>query len=132
MEMIVEFPGGDRVDAHYKGFTVNTDQRSETGEQSAPSPFSLFLASLGTCAGIYVKRFCDQRGISSEGIRIVQRDHRDEQSGMVHLIEMEIQVPPTFPEKYIKALANTAELCSVKRHLASPPKFNTYTKVVAE
>jgi ribosomal protein S12 methylthiotransferase accessory factor len=132
MEMIVDFPGGDRVDAHFGNFTVKTDQRSATGEQSAPAPFSLFLASIGTCAGIYVKHFCDQRGISAEGIRIVQRDHRDAQSGMVNLIDLEIQVPPTFPEKYTRALVNTAELCAVKRHLMNPPQFNTYTKVIEE
>ena len=53
--MIVTFPGGKRVDAEYGGFTVRTDQPPQSGgEGSAPQPFDLFLASIATCAGIYV------------------------------------------------------------------------------
>ena len=63
MEIIIDFPGGAKVDAHFSGFTVKTDQSPKGGgEGSAPSPFSLFLASIGTCAGIYVLGFCRQRG----------------------------------------------------------------------
>ncbi len=74
MEMIVDFPGGDRVDAHFGPYTVMTDQPSPSGEAgSAPTPFSLFLASIATCAGIYVLGFCKQRNLPTEGMRIIQR-----------------------------------------------------------
>ena len=64
MEMVIDFPGGARVDAHFGPFTVMTDQPSKAGgEDSAPTPFALFLASLGTCAGIYVLGFCRQRNL---------------------------------------------------------------------
>jgi hypothetical protein len=36
------------------------------------APFSLFLASLGTSAGIYVLGFRRQRGVPADGIRIVK------------------------------------------------------------
>ena len=73
MEMIIDFPGGARVDAHFGPYTVMTDQPSMGMPGSAPTPFAVFLASLGTCAGIYVLGFCKQRGLPTEGIRIVQR-----------------------------------------------------------
>ena len=128
MEMIIDFPGGSRVDAHFGSFTIKTDQPPVA---TAPTPFATFLASIGTCAGIYVLGFCQQRGLPTEGIRIVQRMHTDPQTGMVGKIDLEIQVPPTFPEKYLPSLVRSAELCAVKKHLENPPAFDVYTQVVS-
>jgi putative redox protein len=127
MEMVIDFPGGARVDAHFGPFTVETDQ-PPVG--SAPTPFATFLASIGTCAGIYVLGFCQQRGLPSEGIRIIQRMDSDRMTGMVGKIELEIQVPPTFPEKYLPSLIRSAELCAVKKHMETPPQFEIYTREV--
>jgi ribosomal protein S12 methylthiotransferase accessory factor len=128
MEMIIDFPGGSRVDAHFGPFTVKTDQPPAA---TAPTPFATFLASLGTCAGIYVLGFCQQRGLPAEGIQIVQRMHTDMMTGMVGKIDLEIQVPQTFPEKYLPSLVRAAELCAVKKHFERPPDFNVYTQVLS-
>ncbi len=131
MEMIIDFPGGARVDAHFGPYTVKTDQPPMGGGSgSAPTPFAMFLSSLGTCAGIYVLGFCQQRGLSTDGIRILQRIHNDPMSGMVGKIEIEIQTPPDFPEKYLPALVRSAEQCAVKKHMERPPKFDIHTKTV--
>jgi putative redox protein len=130
MEMIIDFPGGSKVDAHFGGFTVKTDQPTMGLEVTDPTPFALFLSSIGTCAGIYVLGFCQQRNLPTEGIRIVQRVNRDNATGMVNLIDLEIQVPESFPSKYYESLIRSADLCAVKKHLANPPKFNVFTKVV--
>jgi ribosomal protein S12 methylthiotransferase accessory factor len=130
MEMVIDFPGGARVDAHFGPYTVMTDQPPQGGgEGSAPTPFALFLASLGTCVGIYVLGFCRQRGLSTEGIQVVQRMHSDPATGMLGLVELEIQVPPSFPEKYHEALIRSASQCAVKKHLEAPPAFDVKTVV---
>ena len=126
MEMIIDFPGGSRVDAHFGPFTVATDQPPAS---SAPTPFAVFLSSIGTCAGIYVLGFCRQRGLATEGIKIVQRIHSNPMNGMVEKIDLEIQVPPEFPQKYYESLVRSAELCAVKKHLENPPRFEVTTKV---
>jgi len=126
MEILVDFPGGSRVDAHFGNFTVPTDQPPVA---SAPTPFDVFLSSIGTCAGIYVLGFCQQRGLSTNGIQIVQRMHSNPLSGMIAQIDLEILVPPTFPEKYRDSLIRSAELCKVKKHLEKPPKFQISTRV---
>jgi len=128
MEMMIDFPGGLRVDAHFGPFTVSTDQPPAA---SAPTPFATFLASVGTCAGIYVLGFCQQRGLPTEGIRIIQRMHSNPFTGLVQKIDLEIQVPPTFPEKYRPSLIRSAELCAVKKHFENPPTFEVSTKEVA-
>jgi putative redox protein len=131
MELLIDFPGGARVDAHFSGYTVKTDQPpAGGGDGSAPSPFEIFLSSIGTCAGIYVLGFCRQRGLPTEGIRIIQRTNRNPQTHLIDYIELEIQVPPSFPEKYYEALVRSADQCAVKKHLENPPRFNVHTNVV--
>jgi ribosomal protein S12 methylthiotransferase accessory factor len=125
-EFVIDFPGGARVDAHFGPYTVKTDQPpAGGGEGSAPTPFSTFLASIGTCAGIYVLGFCRQRGLPTDGIRIVQRMETDPVTHLVGKVYLDIQVPPDFPEKYRDALIRVAEQCAVKKHLENPPAFIT-------
>ena len=128
MEMIIDFPGGARVDAHFGPFTVPTDQPPAA---SAPTPFAVFLASIGTCAGIYVLGFCRQRGLPTDGIQIVQRVVSNPLTQMVDSIDLEIQVPPDFPEKYYDALVKSANQCKVKKTLETPPVFNVTTRQVS-
>ena len=131
MEMLIDFPGGARVDAHFEPFTIKTDQPPQGGgEGAAPTPFAVFLSSLGTCAGIYVLGFCKQRGLSTAGIRILQRMHSNPVTGMVDQIDLEIRIPSSFPEKYRPSLIRSAELCAVKKHLENPPAFEISTKEV--
>lgn len=131
MEMTIDFPGGARVDAHFGPYTVTTDQPLQGGGQGlAPTPFATFLASIGTCAGIYVLGFCQQRGLPTEGIRLIERVYNDPSSGMVSKIGLEIQVPASFPEKYRPSLARAAELCAVKKHFERPPQIDIETKEV--
>ena len=132
MEMEITFPGGARVDANFGGLSVKTDQPIQGGGAgSAPTPFATFLASIGTCAGIYVLGFCQQRGIPTRDIKIIQRMHGDRMTGLIGQIDLEIQLPPDFPEKYKAAVIRSAEQCAVKKHLEQPPVFNITTSVAA-
>lgn len=131
MEMQIYFDGKKQVNAEWNGQVIKTDQPIQGGgDGSAPTPFDLFLASIGTCAGIYVKGFCDQRGLSTENIKIIQKLNFDPATRLIDKIDLEIQVPNDFPEKYKEAVINSANLCAVKRHMQQPPEFNVYTKTV--
>lgn len=128
MDMVVDFPGGLRVDAHFGAFTIRTDQLPhDGGEGSAPTPFATFLASLATCAGIYVLGFCRQRGIPTDGIRLVQRTFPDPTTRLVGRVAVEIELPEEFPEKYKAALIRAAEQCAVKKHFEKPPTVDVTT-----
>ena len=122
-KIIVTLPSGRRVDAQVGGHVVHTDQPvSNGGEDTAPSPFDLFLASLGTCAGIFVQGFCAKRELPTEGIRIVETPTFGE-DGVLSGVSMDIELPESFPEKYREALVRVAEQCSVKRAIAAQPTF---------
>jgi putative redox protein len=126
--MEITFDGGKVVSAHTHGHIIRTDQPLDNGgENTAPAPFDLYLASIGTCAGIYVKSFCDNRKISTENIRIIQMTEFDKESGLPVDITIDIKLPPDFPEKYKASVVNVAELCKVKKSIAKPPVFNIIT-----
>ena len=129
MDMTIRFPGGRKVAAEFDGFTVVTDQPKEAGgDGSAPAPFDLFLASLGTCAGLFALSFCQKRGLPTEGLEIVQTAHWDEATHRVSKVVLNIKLPNGFPEKYRDALVSTTNLCTVKKHLLTPPAFEITTE----
>ena len=97
------------------------------GDGTAPAPFTLFLTSLASCAGIYVVYFCEKRGIPASDIKVIQRDERDRQTGRVMRVTIEIELPADFPEKYEKALLHTVDLCAVKKTMLDPPEFDVRT-----
>lgn len=128
MEITITFPGGAAVDAHFKGFTVHTDQIPEHGGGgTGPQPFDLFLASLGTCAGLYALRFCQQRAIETAGLNVRLFTAKDPGAPGLRAVRIEIQLPEGFPEKYRDAIVRAADQCPVKRHIHQPPEFEIVT-----
>jgi ribosomal protein S12 methylthiotransferase accessory factor len=124
MAMEVTFPGGIAVNALYKGFTIPTDQPEKSGgKNSAPSPFDLFMTSIGTCAGFFALRFCQQRELDTTGLKLNLDAERDAEQHRVTKIKIEIQLPQGFPDKYKKAIIRAADQCPVKRHILEPPEF---------
>lgn len=122
--------GGKRIDAALGKFTINTDQSVEGGgEGAAPEPFAYFLASLATCAGIYVVGFCQARELPTDGIRLIQDHTFDEQTGKLVGVQLRIHVPPSFPEKYRVPLERVASKCTVKKVIENPPEFDIRTVV---
>jgi len=125
MEMEIRFPGGKKVEALFDDLTVLTDQPVEDGGNgSAPSPFDLFLASIGTCTGYYVLSFCQKNHIPTDHITLAASMSRNPKTHLVERCDITIKVPADFPEKYTNAVIRSADLCTVKRHLQNPPKID--------
>jgi len=130
--MKISFPGGKRVDAEYKGFTIKTDQSPRAGgEGAAPQPFDLFLASIATCAGIYVKGYCDTRGIATDTLALEMEAVRDLERERIGRIVLRIVLPEGFPESHRAAVVRAANLCSVKKHIFDPPAFEISATVAS-
>ncbi|NLG66280.1 MAG: osmotically inducible protein OsmC [Actinobacteria bacterium] len=133
MDMTVTFPGNLKVAAAYRGFTIATDQSPEDGgDGTAPAPFDLFLASLATCAGIYMLRFLRSRNLSAEDASLAMHMERDEETNMLRSVTLDLHLPPGFPEKYCNAVINAVNLCAVKKHLLAPPEITVVTTLAGE
>lgn len=130
MTMEISFSGKKKVTAHYRGFVIETDQdKNDGGDGSAPEPFDLFLAAMGTCAGVYVKSFCEERQIDTTGLKMSLVFDRNEQTRLVETVNIHITLPPGFPEKYRSAVVKTAGLCTVKRNILNPPRFEVSAQI---
>jgi len=122
--LLITLPLGRRVEARIRGHVIHTDQPGEKGgSDSAPTPYELFLASIGTCAGLFVQSFCSARGIPTGGIAIRQTVHYGK-DGEIEEVELLIDLPSTFPEAFREPLLNAVDLSSVKRVLARPPRIS--------
>jgi len=130
LEIEVTHGGNKKIDAQVNGFTIHTDQIPKVGgDGSAPEPFMLFLASLATCAGIYVVSFCQTRNIPTDGIKLVQDHEFDPKTGKLSQIKLQVHVPPEFPDKYRDAVKRAAAACTVKKTLENPPEMLVETVV---
>ncbi len=128
MEMKIFFDGKKKVNAEFNGQIIMTDQPVQAGgDGTAPAPFTLFLASIGTCAGIYIKSFCDQRNIPTDEISITQKMNYNYKTRLIDRIELKVNLPSDFPEKYKTAVINAANLCAVKEHFNNPPNIKVTT-----
>ena len=123
-DMKITFPGGKRVDAFYKGFHIKTDQPIYLGgEGSFAAPFDLFLVSIGTCSGIYVLSFCQNRNIPTEDLTLTMRTEKNRETKRIERISIDIELPAEFPEKYKNAIIKSVNGCSVKVHMEYAPVF---------
>jgi ribosomal protein S12 methylthiotransferase accessory factor len=125
----VSFPGGKRVDAHVGDFVVPTDQPPELGgEGSAVAPFDLFLASLATCAGVYVLGFCQARNLPTEGLALrLAVAETDPATKLPARIRIELQLPESFPEHLRAAVLRAAGSCKVKKVIAAQPVIEVFS-----
>ncbi len=130
MGIRVFFPGNKKVYAEIGNFIVETDQPLQSGgDNTAPAPYELFLASIATCAGIYVKGFCDSRGINADNIELYQDLKWDPIKQSPSEINIKIKVPKDFPAKYYEMLINAVNYCAVKRTIQNQPEFKVETIV---
>ena len=128
MKYDITLGGNTKVDAHYRDFTIHSDQPvASGGDNTALSPFELFLASIGMCTGFYVSAFCQSRSISTDNIKITQTVIRNDATHMVEKVMIDINLPPDFPDKYKAAVIKTAQSCSVKKFLDAPPEIQIST-----
>ena len=122
--MEITFPGGVAVNADFDGFTVSTDQPADNGgKNTAPNPFKLFLASIGTCAGFYAVSFCQQREIDTTGMRLTLEVERNSETKRLDQVKILIHLPDGFPDKYTKTLFRVIDQCTVKKAIFDPPEL---------
>jgi putative redox protein len=120
----VSFPGGKRVDVKAGDFNIATDQAVKNGgDASAPEPFTLFLASIAACGGIYALNFCQSRDIPTDGLGLSMDWERDPQDPLKTLARLRLRLPAGFPQQYRDSIVRAIDLCAVKKHILQPPTF---------
>lgn len=126
MDRVVEvtFPGGQGIKAHIGGKVIESDRPKELGGGgAAPAPFTLFLASIATCAGMYALGFCESRDLATEGMSLLMICEKDEEADLFGKMRLKLKLPKGFPEKYKRPILRTMDQCNVKKQIVNPPEF---------
>jgi ribosomal protein S12 methylthiotransferase accessory factor len=132
MELQVRLDGGKRVSTRIGNHEILTDQPVKAGgEDAAPAPFDLFLASIATCAGFFVQSYCSSKQIDTTGIGITLNTLRDPTSKKITTFVITIEIPSHLPEHLHKTLCKVAAQCAVTKTIESQPAFVVEAKPVA-
>jgi ribosomal protein S12 methylthiotransferase accessory factor len=124
MELSVSFPGGKKVDVIFGTHHLCTDQPLVAGgDDSAPAPYDVFLASIAACAGIYAAGFCQARGLDPRLVELVEHVTFDPTSHLAAAVAIDVRVAPEFPERHLAGLVRSVDQCKIKKSLASPPQI---------
>lgn len=121
-DLTVTFPDSHHIDARMnETIVITTRSGLKEDVQDVPTPVQLFLASIGTCIGSAVLRFCSRIGIDFKCVKIVEHIQQD-RSGELESIGFDILVPLDFPVAYQWDMVRVAEKCFVRRSLSDTPE----------
>lgn len=115
---------GARVDTRiHDKFSILTDQPLPSGEDTAATPFDLFLAGISSCTAFFAQRYCRKWKLPHEGIVVELEPVYNEKHLLVD-IKMQLKVPADFPAEHLPGLLKNAGNCLVKRTMEAPPQIS--------
>jgi ribosomal protein S12 methylthiotransferase accessory factor len=125
MKIDITMLDGQQLKASFGKYEIISDQSSAAGgKEEYPEPFDYFLASMPLCAAFYIRKFCESRNISTDGIKISQENITiDPDNKYKKKLIVSVELPASFPEKYKKALLAAANTCTVKKVIQAAPEF---------
>jgi uncharacterized OsmC-like protein len=121
--MCVRYLDGDRFAITSRDHTFTVDQPlADGGEDSAPTPTELFVASLGACVAFYARRYLARHHLPSEGLAVSTSYTMGSRPARVSAITLDIDLPDGVPAERRDALLAVASHCTVHNTLEDPPE----------
>ncbi len=123
MKMEVNLEQGFLFKAQCSGHEVAADQpEKEGGTNKAMTPSELFVASLGTCIGVYAVRFCKRHNLPTEGMKVFLDWTVVKDPWRIGSIKAELHYPHDIPDPEKKGLLRMAEACFVHETILHKPE----------
>ena len=127
--MRVEHRGGDKFDIAVRGHVVRVDQPvKDHGEDTAPTPTELFIASLASCVAFYARRYLARHNLPTDGLAVEATFDMGSKPARVARIAMRLIVPEGVPADRLDALLAVATHCTVHNTLSSEPEVSITLK----
>jgi putative redox protein len=126
-----------RVEVRYKthlqfqaiarGHEILSDQPLDNGgDDAGMTPPEWFLASLGSCAGFYVVKYLQTRGLDAAGLSIdVSAQKTTDSPARLDDIEIRLSLPIVLEDRHQQGLRKAVEVCIVHNTLMHPPRVTT-------
>jgi putative redox protein len=119
----VEHRGGDTFDINIRGHVVTVDQPvRDGGQDTAPTPTELFIASLASCVAFYARRYLARHALPTDGLAVEATFEMGAKPARVAGIGLRLIVPEGVPVERLDALLAVATHCTVHNTLASEPE----------
>lgn len=119
----VEHRGEDKFDIRIRGHVVRVDQPTEDGgEDTAPTPTELFIASLASCVAFYARRYLARHDLPTEGLAVETSFEMGSRPARVSGIEVRLVLPVGVPAERRDALLAVARHCTVHNTLITTPQ----------
>lgn len=108
-----------------RGHAVLVDQSAEVGgEDSAPTPTELFVASLASCIAFHAGRYLDRHHLDRTGLRVTAESAMaTERPARVASVRLRITAPGLPVERHA-ALHAVVSKCTVHNSLHQPPQVD--------
>ncbi len=122
-QMGVRFVAGESYEVAVRGHRVLVDQPADAGGQDgAPTPLELFVASLAACVAFYAGRYLARHSYSRDGLAVsAGYDMATDRPARVSSIRLTVHVPAGLPAGRWPGLRAVASHCTVHNSLAVPP-----------
>jgi uncharacterized OsmC-like protein len=116
---------GDRYRIGIRGHEIFVDQPvDDGGDDSAPTPTELFVASLASCVAFYARRYLSRHDLPLEGLRIETSYEMGTKPSRVSRFDVKVILPAGFPEDRQKALFAMVNACTVHSTLHHEPEVS--------
>lgn len=118
----VTHEGGDKFEITIRDHTVTVDQpEAMGGEDTAPTPTELFVASLASCAAFYARRYLARHSLPVEGLRVETSYEMGTKPSRVSSFNINVHLPEGVPEERYDALLAMINHCTVHSTLTHEP-----------
>ncbi|MHB1172933.1 MAG: OsmC family protein [Lacisediminihabitans sp.] len=128
----VEHRGGDRFDVNIRGHVISVDQPvADGGDDTAPTPTELFIASLASCVAFYARRYLARHDLPTEGLVVEATFDTGTRPARVSGIDVRLILPDGVPAERRDPLLAVASHCTVHNTLTTTPKVSITLAEVA-
>jgi uncharacterized OsmC-like protein len=122
--------GGDRLLMTVRGHEIRSDQPvADGGDDSAPTPTELFLASLAGCVTFYAERFLRRHELATDGLVVTCKYAWVANPTRIGEIDLTVEAPGLPPER-LEAFSRVVGHCTVHNTLRQPPEVRIHVPSV--
>ena len=110
---------GDRFAIDVRG---HVDQPvDDGGDDTAPTPTELLVASLASCVAFYARRYLKRHDLPEEGLSVSAEAEMGSRPARVTSMRVTVTLPAGVPEEKRQALLAVASHCTVHNTLTQAP-----------
>ncbi|PIY82997.1 MAG: hypothetical protein COX96_04395 [Candidatus Omnitrophica bacterium CG_4_10_14_0_2_um_filter_44_9] len=123
-EVNVKYTGCMGFQVQANGHTLTVDLSKEKGgSDQGMNPQEVFMASLGSCIGVYVTRYCQNAKLDADDMDIHLDWSLSDDKTKIKIINIKIELPNADVGRRKDALLQVAHHCLIHNTIQNPPEI---------